>query len=207
MTLPNSQTWTPQDDLEWLAFRYISGELTDGELSDFETRLAEDQVAREAVARSVQMTHAVVSLAEAETAGPVLVRPLFRWQRMHTWAASAVAVVAIITAFVAGTNYSDPNNRPEKTVSQTPAPQEKDSDNIAESLVLAWVNSAEMDAEETVENGGFPRFEETAQAGPTFLAAETEVVVEGDFDWVVAALDDTPANGIHNDNPENREPN
>lgn len=41
------------EELDWLAFRYIAGELSASEADAFETRMADDQQAREAVARAV----------------------------------------------------------------------------------------------------------------------------------------------------------
>lgn len=42
-----------RDELDWLAFRYVAGEMTADEAGDFELRLADDQAAREAVSRAV----------------------------------------------------------------------------------------------------------------------------------------------------------
>jgi hypothetical protein len=43
------------DELDWLAFRYVAGELTPKEAGAFEERLASDQAAREAVARAAAL--------------------------------------------------------------------------------------------------------------------------------------------------------
>jgi hypothetical protein len=51
------------DELEFVAFRYIAGELTDSEAAAFEERLAVEQIAREAVARAVEIAHSVAVLA------------------------------------------------------------------------------------------------------------------------------------------------
>ena len=67
--------WTPRDELEWDAFRYVANELSADESTAFEQRLADDQEAREAVAHCVEMTHAVVALAEAETAHVLVMAP------------------------------------------------------------------------------------------------------------------------------------
>jgi len=42
-----------QGELDWLAFRYVAGEMTAQEASELELRLADDQEAREAVCRAV----------------------------------------------------------------------------------------------------------------------------------------------------------
>jgi len=54
-----------QDDLNWLAFRYVAGELDDAETQAFEARLETDQPAREAVAQSVALTQSVAIAAGA----------------------------------------------------------------------------------------------------------------------------------------------
>ena len=52
----NSTVPSPDDqDLDWQAFRYISGEMSADELAAFERLLGVDQSAREAVARSVEL--------------------------------------------------------------------------------------------------------------------------------------------------------
>lgn len=53
-----------QDELAWLAFRYVAGELSDADADLFEDRLADDQTAREAVAEAVSLFHTVCA-AEA----------------------------------------------------------------------------------------------------------------------------------------------
>lgn len=50
------------DDLDWLAFRYLAGEMAADETARFEEWLAADQAPREAVARAVEIAQAVVVL-------------------------------------------------------------------------------------------------------------------------------------------------
>ncbi len=58
MALPSES----KSDLAWLAFVYVSGELTHAEAEAFERRLAQDQAAREAVAEAVALIGAVAAL-------------------------------------------------------------------------------------------------------------------------------------------------
>jgi anti-sigma-K factor RskA len=52
---------TPDErELDFLAFQYVSNELSDAERIAFEERLLDDQAAREAVARGVELTLAVL---------------------------------------------------------------------------------------------------------------------------------------------------
>lgn len=54
------------NELEWLAFCYAAGELSEPDAAQFETRLAADQSAREALARAVSLTQ---TIAAAESVG------------------------------------------------------------------------------------------------------------------------------------------
>lgn len=49
---------SPQFDLDWLAFQYVTESLSAEERDDFERLLVEEQAAREAVARAVELTFA-----------------------------------------------------------------------------------------------------------------------------------------------------
>jgi anti-sigma factor RsiW len=51
------------DELNWLAFRYVAGELSADEQAAFEARLDTEQPAREAVAREVELAQAVAIAA------------------------------------------------------------------------------------------------------------------------------------------------
>jgi len=54
-----------ENDREWLAFRYIAGELSGDETAAFEAELETSQGAREAVARAVELSQAV-AIAESQ---------------------------------------------------------------------------------------------------------------------------------------------
>ncbi len=92
-----------RDELDWLAFRYISNEMTATEADAFEQRLANDQLAREAVARAVDLVQAVadlpadvVSLATTQHS-PFAARSIRprRVLGLKTWIAAAAAAIVI----------------------------------------------------------------------------------------------------------------
>lgn len=56
-----------EQDLDWLAFCYVSGELSSAELAAFEDRLATDEAACEAVARVMETNLAVAAVLASET--------------------------------------------------------------------------------------------------------------------------------------------
>jgi len=98
------------DSLDWLAFRYIAGEMTVAESTVFEERLGSDQAAREAVAAAVELVGALAACDPADQveveigtrsgdpvglAGPSsTVRP--SWRVMASWAVGgAIACLAL----------------------------------------------------------------------------------------------------------------
>lgn len=52
------------EDLNWLAFRYVAGELDEAESQAFELQLETNQPAREAVAQAVMLTRCVTMVAD-----------------------------------------------------------------------------------------------------------------------------------------------
>jgi|GEM_PF-1184644 len=56
---PEGISSTDGHDLDWLAFRYVTEELSPAEMTAFEVQLAEDQAAREAVAAAVLLIQTV----------------------------------------------------------------------------------------------------------------------------------------------------
>jgi hypothetical protein len=51
-----------ENQLEWAAFCYLSGEMSPAEAEQFESRLADEQEAREALARAVELTQVVAAV-------------------------------------------------------------------------------------------------------------------------------------------------
>jgi hypothetical protein len=83
------------EELGWLAFRYISNEMSPAEVESFERRLVNDQLAREAVAQAVIWTEAVAS------GQPKLVSRLaFFSTRSIRWFAAAAAGIAAMVMVV-----------------------------------------------------------------------------------------------------------
>ena len=102
MTSEASYERLEQDELDWLAFCYVSGELQGDERSAFESRLADDQSAREALALAVELMQAigVVETHENECVVPAAnQRRLTTWPRRIAWmslGASAALVLAVV---------------------------------------------------------------------------------------------------------------
>lgn len=100
---------SPQDR-EWLAFRYIAGELADDEAAEFEAELENSQDAREAVARSVDLSQ---TIAMAESEGLDLVRPVRETRKSVTWTyVGWISAGAIAASVVGAIWWNVPGQKP-----------------------------------------------------------------------------------------------
>jgi anti-sigma factor RsiW len=92
--MTNNNTDEP---LDWLAFRYVAGELSSDETAAFEQRLADDQAACDAVVRAMQLCEAI---ALAERSASTRERPLPHRMPMAIRAmlAAAIAAGVVLTA-------------------------------------------------------------------------------------------------------------
>ena len=101
----NSQN--AHDELTWLAFRYVAGELSAAEAELFEEQLATDQTAREAVATSVELYHAVAAAEATVPAAPLTIAAKARntWSQRLVWLATGASAAAILV--VASWNATD----------------------------------------------------------------------------------------------------
>jgi len=89
-----------ENQLEWTAFCYVSGELGPAEAEQFELRLADDQEAREALARAVELTQ-IVAAAESTCGDSVAPtdRKTASWTTRLSWMAIG-GLAALVLAMV-----------------------------------------------------------------------------------------------------------
>lgn len=90
-------TTTTPDDLDWLAFRYVQGELEAADLDAFEARLDRDQSAREAVAAAVGLLDTLAAAAPVHPPVPArrrLRRPFLLGAGLAAAASVALALFA-----------------------------------------------------------------------------------------------------------------
>jgi hypothetical protein len=97
------------NDLHWLAFSYVAGELTPAEAEQFELRLADDQTAREALARAVELCQ-VVTAVEAHSDSYVAPAAKTRstWNDRLSWMAIgglASLLIALLWTGVVGPTW------------------------------------------------------------------------------------------------------
>ncbi len=133
------------DDLEWIAFQYLSNELSEQESDAFETRLAQTQEAREALTRATQLVAGLKSMELTPTtqtlSTPAQPAPFvtntassFRFQQ---WAlTSCAAVILVVTTFLLTKPLSE-----EMTNSQTA--QKELSEEDLEHVLELWADPSE----------------------------------------------------------------
>lgn len=111
--------------VDWLAFRYVSEEMTAEEATQWELRLADDQTAREAVASAVELLQAVRELPQESWPSP-LVAPIssgssdssthlpHRPRMSRTWklGLSAAAAAAMVIGVCAVSQLLPPGGSP-----------------------------------------------------------------------------------------------
>jgi hypothetical protein len=183
-------TWTPAEDLEWTAFRYIANELSAAETAAFEQQLADVQSAREAVARCVQLTHCVVAVEDVRACWPVVAnrRPRRGWLAVALVAAAAVVCLAVwggIQTWFPQDDAQDPagqmadDNR--KPAIGKPAVAPKNGGDPS-AIIATWLS---FDADWTGPD------ESSIWEEPAKLFSTTGPA-DGSFNWVIAAVDDAP---------------
>ena len=174
-------------DLDWLAFRYISDEMSADERDTFENQLAGDQPAREAVAAAVELSQTVAAaehLVESPAVASVTRRAIW-WRRVAWLAISGTAAACVGLAFalpavweVNVARYPSQDNRLQATNGQEP---------ISEHLAAAWVETLGLDQQWQQESE--ESAETTAAQSPAF-----DLLVVGDdtptaaSNWMVTAF-------------------
>lgn len=168
-------------ELDWLAFRYIAGELSPVEGQAFEARLESDLAACEAVARAVQfaetMTLGVGSASKVVASPAVVARSGLaagrNWSTARRWALTAVSGAAALVVVGVLSLRTEPRTE------------------VAEpSVVEIWADSWHTDAEpEPV----------AAEIGHADLADTDDLVAPG---WLMAAVHGDSATVSETDDPE-----
>lgn len=185
------------EDLDWLSFRYIAGDLSPDDADAFESRLAADQAAREAVARSVHLSCALTAALEAAPTHGLTVsatackRRTNRTARWLGWTTVAGAVcLAGVGAYWAVQSSPTPDLRREiagDTANESAGPQ-------TEQLALLW--SRTRDELESLEWEFWPV--EPADSGESLdesrsLLAESSVDQHGPLAEPSLAVDAPPS--------------
>jgi hypothetical protein len=177
------QPQAPDDDLAWLAFQYVAGDLDPDESAAFEHRLDREQPAREAVAEAVALVAGVVHAA------PPALRSTPRLRsRVQRAVVVALASAACLTLAVAlGLVEFRPRGNAPDTRSSTPGG--------GSALALTW-SGLRQDAAET------PRLDDPTAAiddpeadmmTPVVTTADASDLVEGLPAWLIEAASLRPS--------------
>jgi hypothetical protein len=191
MSNPSDQNLSDRE-LDWLAFRYIAGELTDGESSEFESRLATDQEACEAVSKAVELAE-VTSMANR---GPLVEVSLPRasnhpdWTRRVAWMVCGAAACLVLMVIAQHVESKGPaaiasgGSKTELVDGQPGAgtPEGRRLSGGSPELALAWVQArSSATAIELADASGSPADEPGLDVtGLSEITAPT---------WMVAALE------------------
>jgi hypothetical protein len=197
-------------ELPWLAFLYVSEELTPDEVVDFEERLLTDQAAREAVADAMKLADGVwlASALDAYGAKPDAVAPAIpsdrtddrKSSRWAIWISSTLA--AAVVAFCVGWWFAqEASNRSTRLADQShhdSAPErlaDVSAVEGAEELVGLWTDSRELLAVLG------PSSEYPSELIEDYQSHDADGSEEEAFAWMLAAVSAASGEG-QNDNPE-----
>lgn len=174
------------DELNWLAFRYVAGELTGEEAASFETRLANDLSVCEAVAAVSELTistQATLLSERLETARRTEdPRP---WTaRVRSWVAVGSTVLALGWLFLL---LGDGSDRAARKTADSPTRNQSQS---AADLIAHWSRYGETEFSDE-----FP------EIAPTELTEPDDPDIPG---WMIAAVSlenaETPADEMPDTN-------
>jgi hypothetical protein len=171
-----------QNDYDWLAFRYVAGEMTPDEVAEFEGLLGENQPAREAVAAAVQLSQ-TVELAATKVqpdSKPLVVtspsgRSALSWRQRIVWASIGAAASLFIAWGLQ--SWRDAGH-----------PALRSQDDLA-GLAVQWRAAGDYEAEDDdgAANDREP-FESPADARPATGAARDSWEDFSAPDWLLAAV-------------------
>ena len=161
----------PDDDLRWLAARYVLDELDGPAVEGFERRLADDPAACDAVAEAVELLLAVDRAGAAPAAAPV--RRRARWAVAGSAVALAAAAVVAVALLPGGAGDS-----------VAVAPPDRPADPA--SLGRAWSTLRLSEVEP--EADAWEADALVAGLDPDALPAADPIEAEGPPDWLIAAV-------------------
>ncbi len=206
----NFDTPTPADglpavrDWDWLAFRYVAGEMAADEAGQFEGCLAEEQVAREAVAAAVMLLQAVPLAGDDETAARTgqETRPTVPADKPHNWrqklAWAGVGAAASAAVILATTGNHPIRHRADRSASAANTAS-ADVDNLA----LTWSSLADDESDSPADSSEVDQTTAGTQPADMDTNASTQDIVEqlSAPGWLMAAVahQDMPQDGETHD--------
>lgn len=152
-----------ETDLDWLAFRYISGEMAANEADQFELLLADDQNARDAVVRAVELSQTILLSQTTPQTAPIgfLSAVTKSWMQHLAWVSTSVAALLLVVLAL--------------NVNRTASVSESDS------IASAWAeSSAEPVSDPGIVNGVVTEDDEFVTADPPNWMLEAVRSLHGD---------------------------
>lgn len=163
MTSPTSHNLT-SDEWNWLAIRYLLGELSGDEVVEFEQRLAESQSAREALARTTMVVQSLGSVPTIVSRLPSKTTSARRFI-----AAAAVCAATVLVGFLGFQTL-----KPERPVIAERATRDTSDPSR---LVALWIDSADSlngAAEIAIGDESAPIDAQAALLPPDWMLAAVE---------------------------------
>lgn len=182
-------------DWDWLALRYVSGEMNVDEAGQFEGCLAEEQVAREAVAAAVMLLQAAPLAADDEKmARPAVattpqVAKANSWRQRLAWAGVGAAASAAVILATTGNHPSRHRADRSTSVAKTTT-SDVDSLALTDNLALTWSSLADDDSAQpgdaTPDDSSAP----SVQSSDSERARSTQEIVNdlAAPGWLMAAV-------------------
>ena len=168
-------------ELNWLAFRYVAGEMSADECAEFETRLADDQAAREAVASAVELTQTMACAANdsCDIAAPeIVVRKRGRAVRGRRllWvglgAAACLTLVVLLRGVFDVRDIADSNSNPTRRA----------RDSQPQQLALVWSQTRQVEESDVAADQDA---DEEATPVDDAASADDRAMLPS---WIVAAV-------------------
>lgn len=150
-----------ETDLDWLAFRYIAGEMAANEAAQFESLLSDDQGARDAVVRAVELSQAILATQSSGQPQPIglLSAVSHGWMQQATWISTSVAALLLVALAL---NFGS-----------RPTSHHSDSDDLASAWVAGTADLA---------------VSESAASANGVLGDDTEFVTTDTPAWMLEAV-------------------
>ncbi len=162
-----------REELDWLAFLYVAGELAPDKHSDFEQRLAHDQLACDAVSRAVKLTQAIRTAEEVNPVAVSPVRPLRLRRSLHLVAClSACVLVAIVCHWLLRDDESTSTG-----VSEAPS-------TAAAELAVVWSETRLEVADQRSDAWTLPHVNDSGDS-PVAVEGASDLEVP---DWMLSAV-------------------
>ena len=139
-------------DLDWQAFRYVAGEMTEGEFDRFEEQLALDQSAREAVAEAA---HLAQTIALTESQQPLTLRPAVaagsgkRLAQTAVWMGFGAAVCLAIMVSAGWLDFSADAPVASRGSSRDGSQHPAMADDEATRLAISWIETKDVLTDQT----------------------------------------------------------